>query len=183
MKRVTGIGGIFFQAKDPTTLRAWYKTHLGIDVQDWGGAAFPWADANGSPMKGTTIWSIEAADGDHFAPSKAQFMVNYRVEDLHAVDTEFPELRKRFAVTCAAHGRYRGRLIRFDANAGRSYHLTILEPLVLAHNNTAEVFQPIEQRAFAEHAHVKQTVRPQSTRRKPDSPGVAGQVRNHDPTC
>jgi predicted enzyme related to lactoylglutathione lyase len=85
MKRVTGIGGIFFQAKDPTALRAWYQTHLGIDVQDWGGAAFPWADANGSPMKGTTIWSIGAADGDHFAPSKAPFMVNYRVDDLSAL--------------------------------------------------------------------------------------------------
>ena len=40
MKRVTGIGGIFFSAKDPKALCAWYKTHLGIDVQDWGGAAF-----------------------------------------------------------------------------------------------------------------------------------------------
>lgn len=36
MKRVTGIGGIFFKANDPVTLRAWYKTHLGIDVQEWG---------------------------------------------------------------------------------------------------------------------------------------------------
>ena len=42
MKRVTGIGGIFFNARDPLTLRAWYKSHLGIDVQDWGGAAFRW---------------------------------------------------------------------------------------------------------------------------------------------
>jgi hypothetical protein len=40
MKRVTGIGGIFFKARDPAALRAWYKTHLGIDVQEWGGAAF-----------------------------------------------------------------------------------------------------------------------------------------------
>ncbi len=40
MKRVTGIGGIFFKAKDPVALRAWYKTHLGIDVPKWGGAAF-----------------------------------------------------------------------------------------------------------------------------------------------
>ncbi len=40
MKRVTGIGGIFFNASDPVALRAWYKRHLGIDVQDWGGTAF-----------------------------------------------------------------------------------------------------------------------------------------------
>ena len=85
MKRVTGIGGIFFHAKDPAALRAWYKTHLGIDVQAWGGAAFEWADASGNPIKGTTAWFIEAAGGDHFAPSKAPFMVNYRVDDLAAL--------------------------------------------------------------------------------------------------
>jgi predicted enzyme related to lactoylglutathione lyase len=82
MKRVTGIGGIFFHAKDPAALRAWYQTHLGIDVQDWGGAAFTWADGSGNAIKGTTAWSIGAAGGDHFAPSKAPFMINYRVDDL-----------------------------------------------------------------------------------------------------
>lgn len=85
MKRVTGIGGIFFQARDPAALRAWYQTHLGIDVQDWGGAAFTWTDAQGRPTPGTTIWSIGEAAGDHFAPSAAAFMVNYRVADLHAL--------------------------------------------------------------------------------------------------
>ena len=70
MRRVTGIGGIFFMAKDPKTLCAWYKKHLGIDVQEWGGAAFTWTDAEGNPAKGTTVWSIGAADGNHFAPSK-----------------------------------------------------------------------------------------------------------------
>src|SRR5436309_3871578 len=82
MKRVTGIGGIFFSAKDPVALRAWYKQHLGIDVQPWGGAAFEWTDAAGNPTKGTTAWLIDPADGKHFAPSKSTFMVNYRVEDL-----------------------------------------------------------------------------------------------------
>jgi predicted enzyme related to lactoylglutathione lyase len=81
MKRVTGIGGIFFQAKDPTALRAWYQRHLGIDVQSWGGTAFPWQDAPG----GSTVWSVGAADSGHFAPGTAPFMVNYRVHDLHAL--------------------------------------------------------------------------------------------------
>ena len=85
MRRVTGIGGIFFNANDPVALQAWYKQHLGIDVQEWGGAAFPWTDAAGSPTKGTTAWSIGAADSKQFAPSKSTFMVNYRVEDLVAL--------------------------------------------------------------------------------------------------
>jgi hypothetical protein len=54
-----------FSAKDPKALSAWYKTHLGIDVQDWGGAAFDWTDADGNPTKGTTAWLIDAAGGNH----------------------------------------------------------------------------------------------------------------------
>ena len=63
----------------------WYKKHLGIDVQDWGGAAFDWTDSAGTPIKGTTAWSIGPADGKQFAPSTSTFMVNYRVEDLAAL--------------------------------------------------------------------------------------------------
>jgi predicted enzyme related to lactoylglutathione lyase len=85
VKRVTGIGGVFFHAKDPKALRAWYKEHLGIDVQDWGGAAFEWVDSAGNPTRGTTAWLIDAAGNEHFAPSTAQFMINYRVEDLDAL--------------------------------------------------------------------------------------------------
>ena len=85
MRRVTGIGGIFFKAKDPVALRAWYKAHLGIDVQEWGGTAFTWADEAGNAVKGTTVWSVGPADNDYFAPSTAPFMVNYRVADLAAL--------------------------------------------------------------------------------------------------
>lgn len=85
MKRVTGIGGIFFKAMDAPALQAWYKRHLGIDVQDWGGAAFDWTDAEGKPFAGTTAWCINSAQSDHFAPGTAGFMVNYRVEDLHGL--------------------------------------------------------------------------------------------------
>jgi predicted enzyme related to lactoylglutathione lyase len=91
MKRVTGIGGIFFKARDPVALRTWYQKHLGIDVQDWGGAAFRWADDNGNPTGGTTIWNVSDIGGDYFAPSTSSFMVNYRVADLHAL---VRELRK-----------------------------------------------------------------------------------------
>ena len=85
MRRVTGIGGIFFKARDPAALRAWYGKHLGIDVQAWGGAAFSWADQDGNPLKGTTVWSVSGNDEDYFAPSMSSFMVNYRVADLAAL--------------------------------------------------------------------------------------------------
>lgn len=85
MKRVTGIGGIFLKAKDAPALHAWYKRHLGIDVQEWGGTAFTWTDADGKPTGGTTVWSVASDESDPFAPSEAPFMVNYRVDDLHAL--------------------------------------------------------------------------------------------------
>lgn len=85
MKRVTGIGGVFFKAADPTALQAWYKRHLGIDVQVWGGAVFTWTDSDGNPTRGSTVWCIAPQDGEQFASSKASFMINYRVDDLHAV--------------------------------------------------------------------------------------------------
>ena len=68
-------------------MQAWYKRYLGIDVQEWGGAAFTWTDSNGNPTGGTTIWSVGPEEGDQFAPSEAPFMINYRVEDLYAVVT------------------------------------------------------------------------------------------------
>lgn len=85
MKRVTGIGGIFFKAKDPQALGAWYRKHLGINVLDWGGAAFVWRGDHNPEGIGTTIWSPFAADTQYFAPSDAPFMINYRVDDLHAL--------------------------------------------------------------------------------------------------
>src|SRR5438874_13131837 len=85
MKRVTGIGGIFFKAKDPKTLRAWYKRHLGIDVQEWGGAGFTWTDGEGKPVTGTTVWSIASAQTHQLPPGTATFMVNYRAEGLHGL--------------------------------------------------------------------------------------------------
>ena len=81
MKRVTGIGGVFFAAKDPKALGAWYKEHLGIDVSEWGTAAFHWTDDDGKPVGGATAWRVAAEGDDAFAPNK-NFTVNYRVADL-----------------------------------------------------------------------------------------------------
>ena len=83
MKRVTGIGGIFFKSADPKALSAWYRNHLGLDVSDWGGALFRWG-GEGSE-RGTTVWSPFAQDTTYMQPSSAPFMINYRVENLEAL--------------------------------------------------------------------------------------------------
>lgn len=82
MRRVTGFGGVFFKAKDPKALGEWYRVHLGMDVQDWGGVSFRWADDT-KASTGTTIWSPFKEDTSYFAPSAAPFMVNFRVDNLH----------------------------------------------------------------------------------------------------
>jgi predicted enzyme related to lactoylglutathione lyase len=83
MKRVTGIGGIFFKSSDPKRLSAWYRDHLGLDVTDWGGAIFPWGGPDSLP--GMTIWSPFAQDTNKMEPSSASFMINFRVADLDAL--------------------------------------------------------------------------------------------------
>ena len=86
MQRVTGIGGIFFRARDAERLRAWYKRHLGLDIQDWGGLAFPppptQPAGSRTPLASHATWCVFPADSDYFGPRSAPFMINYRVADL-----------------------------------------------------------------------------------------------------
>ena len=73
MKRVTGIGGIFFKSKDPKALGAWYKAHLGIDVQEWGGAAFDWKNPDNPEGVGTTAWSLRYSPSSISSVRRAQY--------------------------------------------------------------------------------------------------------------
>ena len=85
MKRVTGIGGVFFKAQDAEKLRTWYQEHLGIQVEDYGGAVFKWRDAENPEQRGGTVWTIFPASSAYFAPSDKPMMINYRVENLDAL--------------------------------------------------------------------------------------------------
>ena len=85
MKRVTGIGGIFFKTKDPEKTKAWYHEHLGI-VPDAGGyVSFQWREKDDPERIGFTAWSPFREDTTYFEPSPAPFMINYRVADLHGL--------------------------------------------------------------------------------------------------
>jgi len=86
MKRVTGIGGIFFKAEDPGKLYEWYEKHLGIKREPHGhGAMFHWRDDANPQATGETIWAIFKKQSEYFDPSRAPFMLNYRVDDLDAL--------------------------------------------------------------------------------------------------
>ena len=87
MKRVTGIGGIFFKCKDPQKVTEWYKTHLGLETNPYG-ATFEWYENSDSKNKAQTQWTPFKEDTKYFEPSQKDFMINYRVDDLEKLVEE-----------------------------------------------------------------------------------------------
>jgi predicted enzyme related to lactoylglutathione lyase len=85
MKRVTGIGGVFFRSKDPAASKAWYRDRLGVPVSEDGHAMFEWRESDEPDRPGATVWAPFEADTDYFGESGQQWMVNYRVDDLAAL--------------------------------------------------------------------------------------------------
>ena len=81
MARVTGIGGVFFRARDPKALAAWYAKHFGIKLEEWGGARLLWSDEVPRGT-GATTWNPFPADTKYFGSSGQTYMINYRVDDL-----------------------------------------------------------------------------------------------------
>jgi predicted enzyme related to lactoylglutathione lyase len=83
MKRVTGVGGIFFKSDDPEITYQWYEKHLGITrAADGSGVSFPWRKAEDPDKTGMTIWSVFPRQSKYFGPGSSPFMINYRVDDL-----------------------------------------------------------------------------------------------------
>lgn len=90
MGRVTGIGGVFFKAEDPDALYAWYEKHLGMKQGVPGqGVNFVWKE-DGDP-EGMTVWCIFSKKTNYFEPSKQEFMLNLRVEDLEGLLVKLEE--------------------------------------------------------------------------------------------
>src|SRR4026209_946833 len=88
MARVTGIGGVFLKSKDDSAaLAAWYRKHLGMPLEDWGGAILRWPEDKAED-KGLTVWSLAKKDSKWFSPSESSFMINYRVDDMDALLTQ-----------------------------------------------------------------------------------------------
>ena len=97
MKRVIGVGGVFFKSKDPAALRAWYQKHLGIESETWG-ATFNWEtpETKAQNKEFSTAWNPFPENTTYYAPSEKPFMINYIVADLKglvaALKTEGVEL-------------------------------------------------------------------------------------------
>lgn len=85
MPKITGIGGVFFKSKsDHKALAAWYQRHLGLALEEWGGAVLRWEDDKAGDG-GCTVWHVAAKTSEWFSPSESSFMINYRVDDLEGL--------------------------------------------------------------------------------------------------
>lgn len=81
MKKVTGIGGVFFKCKDPDKVKEWYSKHLGLKMDQYG-TSFEWRQGDDPTKYGVTQWSAFSDSTNYFVPSVKEFMINYRVQDL-----------------------------------------------------------------------------------------------------
>ena len=82
-QKATGIGGVFFRAKNPAKLGAWYSQHLGLPVEEqWNGCQFHWRELKNPKRTGCTVWSAFKADTEYFGSRRQGHMINYRVADL-----------------------------------------------------------------------------------------------------
>lgn len=125
MKRVTGIGGVFFKCKDPKAVNEWYKTHLGFDTTPYG-TTFEWRQAEDSTQKGQTQWNPFPDDTKYFEPSFKEFMINYRVDNLVALVEEL----KKEGVTIL------DEIASYDY--GKFVHILDLE------GNKIELWEPVD---------------------------------------
>ena len=86
-KRVTGIGGIFFKCKDPEKMKDWYGKHLGFKTDEYG-TMFDFRSTDDPERKGYLQWSPFPENTEYFEPSKKEFMINYRVENIEKLIEE-----------------------------------------------------------------------------------------------
>lgn len=84
MKKVTGIGGVFFKSKDPKKITEWYQKHLGLETNPYG-ATFEWFEKENSVQKAQTQWTPFPENTTYFGSPDQSFMINYRVENLEAL--------------------------------------------------------------------------------------------------
>ena len=90
MKRVTGIGGIFFKSKDPEKMREWYHKNLGLKTNEFG-SLFEFRSTDEPKSKGYLQWSPFSEKTKYFEPSPKEFMINYRVENLEKLLEELAQ--------------------------------------------------------------------------------------------
>jgi len=124
-KKVTGIGGVFFKCQNPAKMREWYGEHLGLVTNEYG-SVFEFRAADEPDKKNYLNWSPMKEDTTYFQPSKKEFMINYRVEN---IENLVEELKANGVTIC-------DEIEAFEY--GKFVH--ILDP----ENNKIELWEPVD---------------------------------------
>ena len=82
--KVTGIGGVFFFSENPEKIKGWYAQNLGLEVNQWG-SSFEFRNAHRPDEINYLQWSPFTQGSEYFAPSKKEFMINYRVQNIEGL--------------------------------------------------------------------------------------------------
>jgi predicted enzyme related to lactoylglutathione lyase len=89
--KVTGIGGIFFFSDNPQETKEWYSKNLGIEINEWGSSSFETRNVNRPDEINSLQWSPFKKGDEYFAPSKKDFMINYRVQNIEGLVNKLKE--------------------------------------------------------------------------------------------
>ena len=89
--KVTGIGGIFFFSDNQQETKDWYAKNLGLEINDWGSCSFEFREVNNPEEIGSLQWCPFEKGSEYFAPSKKEFMINYRVQNIEGLVTKLKE--------------------------------------------------------------------------------------------
>jgi predicted enzyme related to lactoylglutathione lyase len=89
--KVTGIGGIFFSSENPKETKDWYSKNLGLEMNEWGSSSFESRDIENPEQINSLQWSLFKKASEYFAPSKKEFMINYRVQNIEALIVKLKE--------------------------------------------------------------------------------------------
>ena len=116
MQRVTGIGGLFFRAKNPAATAQWYKEHLGVDLVPADYGQKPW-----SQEAGPTVFAPFPQDSEHFGDATSQWMINFRVRDLDAMVEQLRAAKIEVAVDAEKYPN--GRFARLHDPEGNPVEL------------------------------------------------------------
>jgi len=125
MKRVTSLGGVFFKSENPAKLKEWYSKHLGLNVDEYG-TNFEWRHSDNPEKTGYTVWCPFKESTKYFDPSKKEFMINYRVENLEWL---VEELKKEGVTVLDSIETY---------EYGKFVHIMDIE------GNKIELWQPVD---------------------------------------
>ena len=89
--KVIGVGGIFFYSENIEKTKDWYVKNLGFEISEWGSSSFESRNINNPEEINSLQWNPFDKESAYFAPSKKEFMINYRVQNIEGLVSKLKE--------------------------------------------------------------------------------------------